>query len=126
MARKIENWQFPIGKKSEKGDKEFTESIGDALDSIEIYEKIKNEYLLKLEKFEQGKKELAEGEKEGRFSYNDKKTLTRLISELDEELKNLDLEIKELAGKNSEIVLDPRFGQTRFEHLHGNPNKSDS
>lgn len=41
MAQKLEKWQFPVGKKSEKGDKEFIGGISDTLDSIDFYEKKK-------------------------------------------------------------------------------------
>lgn len=88
--------------------------------------KRKKEYLLKLEKFEEIKAELAKGEKEGNLTYDDRKRLARFIDEVGGELKDLNSEIKEIASKNSEIVTDPRYSQIRFENMHGNPDASDS
>lgn len=125
MAQKMENIQYPVGERHEKNDKDFLEEVRELYDPMEDYLALKNEYFEKIKILDVAKKEFALGEKEGRLSYHDKKTLNNMMKELDKELEEISATVKELARKNTEIVTDPRYSLIRFENMHGNPDGSD-
>lgn len=121
MAQKIENIQYPVGKKSKKSDREFLEDVRELYKPVEEYYSLTKEYAAKLSALEEARKNLEKKKESGLLGESDRQLAESIILNMEEELKELKQLMKDIAKENSEIVTDPRYSQIRFKNIHGNP-----
>ncbi|MCX6765775.1 MAG: hypothetical protein NT136_02340 [Candidatus Moranbacteria bacterium] len=118
MAQKLENFQFPAGEKSEKGDEEFREELEAVKMEIGAYLALKKEYTEKKRILERVKKEQADFEMRKKLNYVELKTGKNLIAAMEKELRDLYVQIKHTSKKINKIVSDPRYSELRFKYFH--------
>ncbi len=118
MAEKIENFQFPSGEKSDKGDEEFLDEVEVVKMEIDAYLALKKEYAEKKRILGRIKKEQADFKMRKNLNYIELETGKNLIESLEKELRDRDIQIKHASKKIAKIVSDPRYSEIRFKRMH--------